>query len=50
MEETKGENYPKTGEVDLMKYYHNDLEIKERTIANRNDILGLLWLTKLELK
>ncbi len=50
MEETKGENYPKNGEVDLMKYYHNDLEIKKRTVANRNDVLSLIWLTKIELK
>ena len=49
MEETKGENYPKTGEVDLMKYYHNDLGVKER-IVDKKDVLSLIWLTKIELK
>ncbi len=51
MEETKGENYPPLGkEVDLMKYYHNDLDIKNRIVAAEKDALGLLWLTKLNLK
>ena len=51
MEETKGENYPSKGdEVDLMKYYHNDKNQKNRIVAGAKDVQGLLWLTKLELK
>lgn len=49
MEETKGEKYPASGEeVDLMKYYHNDKNIKSRIVASSKDILGLIWLTKIE--
>lgn len=51
MEETKGEVYPPLGEeVDLMKYYHNDLGVKDRIVAADKDVLGLMWLTKLSLK
>ncbi len=51
MEHTKGENYPAMGnEVDLMKYYHNDLDIKSRAVAADKDVIGLLWLTKLNFK
>jgi hypothetical protein len=53
MEETKGENYPwGNKEIDLMKYYNNDPYVYDydRIIANKKDILALLWLTKLNLK
>ena len=50
MEETKGENTPKTGEIDLMKYYNDYSNYKDRIIANEKDVISLLWLTKLELK
>lgn len=54
MKESKGENYPfdKNKEIDLMKYYNNDPYRYDysRIMANEKDILGLLWLTKLEIK
>jgi hypothetical protein len=51
MPETSGENYPTSGEVDLMKYYNNDrIKDKLRTIAAEKDVLGLFWLTKLKVK
>ena len=51
MEETKGENYPPVGsEVDLMKYYHNEKDQKNRIVANAKDVQGLLWLAKLRLR
>ena len=54
---SKGEFYPKTGEIDLMKYYHskdangnfiagsNSL----RTVASEKDLFGLIWLTKIKI-
>ena len=53
-----GEYYPTTGEIDLMKYYHSlSPENKiiaypdsSRTVASEKDILGLLWLSKIEIK
>ena len=51
MPETSGENYPTSGEVDLMKYYNNDrIKDKLRTFAAEKDVLGLIWLTKLKVK
>jgi len=53
MEETKGEKYPKNGEeIDLMKYYHGKkpADFYQRCVANEKDVIGLLWLAKLELK
>ena len=41
--------YPSTGEIDLMKYYKNYYDIP-RTIASETDVLGLLWLTKINVK
>ena len=41
--------YPSTGEIDLMKYYQNYYDIP-RTIASETDVLGLLWLTKINVK
>ncbi|WP_165769829.1 hypothetical protein [Flavobacterium araucananum] len=51
MPEISGENYPVSGEVDLMKYYNND-RIKDtlKTIASEKDVLGLIWLTKIKIK
>lgn len=50
--DTHGENYPLKGEIDVMKYYNKTPRVKDRkrTIANENDVLGLLWLTKLQIK
>lgn len=53
MEDTKGEIYPKNNEeIDLMKYYHgrkpSDFHI--RCVANAKDVVGLLWLAKLNLQ
>ena len=53
-----GEYYPTTGEIDLMKYYHSlSPENKiiaypdsSRTVASEKDLLGLLWLSKIEIK
>ncbi len=45
-----GVNYPNSGEIDLMKYYNNDpywYDFK-RIVASKTDVLGLLWLGKLE--
>ena len=54
---SKGELYPKKGEIDLMKYYHskdangnfiagsNNL----RTVASEKDLFGLIWLTKIKI-
>jgi hypothetical protein len=58
MPETSGEYYPKTGEIDVMKYYNthdkagyfiagSDLK---RTIATEKDVLSLIWLTKLKIQ
>jgi hypothetical protein len=40
---------PKIGEINLMKYYTNSL-IPERVVASEKDVLGLLWLSKIEIK
>lgn len=49
-EEDKDATYiPETGEIDLMKYYKNYYDIP-RTIASETDVLGLLWLTKINVK
>jgi hypothetical protein len=52
MPSTSGEYYPVSGEVDLMKYYHNEPNPKtfSRSIAAERDVLGLLWLTKLKIE
>ncbi len=50
MENSKGENVPTSGEIDLMKYYNDYSDYKNRIIANEKDVLSLLWLTKLNLK
>ena len=47
-----GELYPVSGEIDLMKYYNNDPHRYDydRIVAAENDVLGLIWLTKIEIK
>ncbi|MFK8303494.1 hypothetical protein ACI75Y_11350 [Capnocytophaga stomatis] len=49
--DTYGENYPVSGEIDLMKYYngYRPEKASERIIASEQDILGLIWLTKMAL-
>ncbi|WP_157885951.1 hypothetical protein [Chryseobacterium glaciei] len=49
---TDGEDYPLSGEIDVMKYYNKEPRIKDRTrmVAAEKDVLGLLWLTKLKIK
>jgi len=48
--ESNGENAPKSGEIDLMKYYNDYSDYKDRIVASEKDVKGLLWLTKLSLK
>ncbi len=52
MKDTSGENSPDSGAIDLMKYYNNDPKYIDykRASSSEKDILGLLWLTKLDLK
>ena len=42
-------NYPKKGEIDLMKYYSNYYEI-ERTVASEFDVIHLIGLTKMKVE
>ena len=45
---TNGETYPKSGEIDLMKYYNDD-DFRydyNRIVVAENEIIGLLWLLK----
>ncbi|WP_440121902.1 hypothetical protein [Tenacibaculum sp. Ill] len=50
MENSKGEKAPARGEIDLMKYYNNYSNYKNRIIASEKDVLGFLWLTKLNIR
>ncbi|MBE0393159.1 hypothetical protein [Flavobacterium sp. PL002] len=59
MPDSQGEYYPKAPhEIDLMKYYNStDKNGKfvsgsylQRTFAAENDVLGLIWLTKIKVK
>ena len=49
-----GFDYPKSGEIDLMKYYNNAPYFLnydfERIVAENKDVLGLIWLTKISVK
>ncbi|WP_278553705.1 hypothetical protein [Elizabethkingia bruuniana] len=47
-----GENYPQKGEIDIMKYYNNEPNPKDysRLVAAEKDVLGLIWLAKIEIK
>jgi hypothetical protein len=59
MPNSTGEYYPKApNEIDLMKYYNSrdkngkfvSGENLSRTFAAENDVLGLIWLTKIKVK
>jgi hypothetical protein len=59
MPDSEGEYYPKApSEIDLMKYYNShdkngkfvSGEDLSRTFAAENDVLGLIWLTKIKVK
>jgi hypothetical protein len=52
MPESSGEEYPKKGEIDLMKYYNNTPNPIDQTrlIAAVDDVLSLIWLTKIKVK
>ena len=45
-------NYPTQGEIDIMPYYPSDppLSIYDRFVASERDILGLIWLAKINIK
>ncbi|WP_297975736.1 PAAR-like protein, partial [uncultured Capnocytophaga sp.] len=49
-----GFDYPKCGEIDLMKYYNNAPYFLnydfERIVAENKDVLGLIWLTKINIR
>ena len=49
-----GVNYPKNEEIDLMKYFNkkpNFLDFDfERIVVESKDLLGLIWLTKVNIK
>lgn len=49
-----GFDYPISGEIDLMKYYNTNLYFLdydfERIIAEDKDVLGLIWLTGIDIK
>ncbi|QYS88273.1 hypothetical protein [Flavobacterium davisii] len=40
---------PATGEIDLMKYYSQYYDIS-RTIVAKEDLLSLIWLSKIKIK
>ena len=44
--------YPTSGEIDLMPYYTNWLDYSQRIriAAAEKDVLGLIWLNKIEIK
>ena len=49
----KGTTYPKTGEIDLMKYTDEDFlpkDFYERVVLSKEDVIGILWLTKINIK
>jgi hypothetical protein len=45
-------NYPVSGEIDIMPYYNNYIPHSERIrmAAAEKDVLGLIWLTKIQIK
>lgn len=47
-----GSIYPKTGEIDVMKYYNEEPYWKDfsRVVVAENDLLGLIWLTKIKIQ
>jgi hypothetical protein len=55
-----GEYYPQKGEIDLMKYYNYEYDkttnrripvekIEERSVATEQDLMMLIWLTKIKI-
>ncbi|MCF6351230.1 MAG: hypothetical protein L3J23_09435 [Flavobacteriaceae bacterium] len=44
--------YPNSGEINLMKYYfeRHPLNYDNRVVASKEDVLSLIWLTKIILK
>lgn len=47
-----GSTYPKKGEIDLMKYIDEDVvpnDYYNRVIIAQEDLLGLMWLTKIKI-
>ncbi len=48
MKDIDGENFPSTGEQDLMKYYHGS-NIYNRIAAAEEDVKGLIWLTGIKI-
>ena len=49
----KGTTYPKTGEIDLMKYTDEDFlpkDFYERVVLSKEDVIGILWLSKINIK
>ena len=44
--------YPSTGEIDIIPYYPSSppVSIYNRTVALERDVLGLIWLTKINVK
>ena len=51
-ESPEATKYPKTGEIDIMPYYTNVIPYHKYNnfSAASNDVLSLIWLTKIELK
>lgn len=45
-------NYPINGEIDLMPYYKNWIPYSQRNrmVASEEDVLSLIWLTKITIK
>ena len=49
----KGTTYPKTGEIDLMKYADEVFlpkDFYERVVLSKEDVIGILWLSKINIK
>lgn len=49
----KGTTYPTTGEIDLMKYVDEDFlpkDFYERVVLSKEDVIGILWLSKIKVK
>ena len=49
----KGTTYPATGEIDLMKYADEDFlpkDFYERVVLSKEDVIGILWLSKINIK
>ena len=44
--------YPSTGEIDIIPYYPSNppVSIYNRAVASERDVLGLIWLTKINVK